>query len=649
MKKIFLFFLLVPFAFSLTDDFFYSESLLLDIRTKSSFSSAGDVDWVKTSINYFPEESFNQEVISIDTSPSAEFNDTHYMFSFEESEEENEFEVNSRVRTYNKFLPVNKKISFPLDEESEYLMSTDKIDINEDIIRQASMIVEGEDDLYKAVFKLASWTKENINYSLTSATADASKSASWVLENRYGVCDELTNLFIAFCRSLGIPARFVSGISYTNSELFEKPWGLHGWAEVYFPGYGWMPFDPTYGQFGFIDGGHIKLKDSTDSDKTSTRYEWQGSGKVTPKELDIDVNVIETGRKISDPVEINLYPYKKEIDFESYNIIIAEIENKKDNYVGLELELSAPKEVTITGQSKYVALSPRETKKVAWLVKLGDMKKGYIYTFPISARNSLGFMHESDFKASSGASAMGKAQALTILDSLVIDESKNSLGKIDFKCSSGSTAYINESFEVTCNVKNTGNILLERLKICMDSCSYMDLGISQEKTSRFNSRSARSGINVIAITASNRHVSKTSDIEILISKKPELKIGNLDYPEILDYEEFDVSFEALNEGSDANNATVVFYFNERETSWHFESIDSNQKFTVSLGKDAIEKDNKLTISAIYHDNLGRKYTTGHSAQISTNAKGLQKIMLWLNGISNYLDRKIKIAFGRIGI
>ena len=59
-------------------------------------------------------------------------------------------------------------------------------------------------------------------------------------------------------RAVGVPAKFVSGVAYTDSPLFTERWGGHGWAEVYFPEIGWVAFDPTFGEFGWIDVGHIK-------------------------------------------------------------------------------------------------------------------------------------------------------------------------------------------------------------------------------------------------------------------------------------------------------------------------------------------------------------------------------------------------------
>ena len=58
---------------------------------------------------------------------------------------------------------------------------------DKDIIELASKLIEGEDDLFVVVHKLAAWTKNNINYNLSTLTAEVSQKASWVLENRQGV------------------------------------------------------------------------------------------------------------------------------------------------------------------------------------------------------------------------------------------------------------------------------------------------------------------------------------------------------------------------------------------------------------------------------------------------------------------------------
>lgn len=76
------------------------------------------------------------------------------------------------------------------------------------------------------------------------------------LESRTGACRDLAVLFMACCRSLGVPARFVSGYQ-ARAETPDGRRHLHAWPEVYLPGAGWRGFDPTHG-LPVLDG-HIAL------------------------------------------------------------------------------------------------------------------------------------------------------------------------------------------------------------------------------------------------------------------------------------------------------------------------------------------------------------------------------------------------------
>jgi len=94
-------------------------------------------------------------------------------------------------------------------------------------------------------------------------------------EERYeGACGQKAALFVALCRSVGIPARCVCGLTghrpwvreedlklYKQIDLQVSPGGLagtqhylagrvHTWAEFYIPNYGWIPADPTYDAIG---------------------------------------------------------------------------------------------------------------------------------------------------------------------------------------------------------------------------------------------------------------------------------------------------------------------------------------------------------------------------------------------------------------
>ena len=72
---------------------------------------------------------------------------------------------------------------------------------------------------------------------------------SEVLAQRHGVCQDFAHLAIACLRSLGMPARYVSGYLETvappGKPRLHGADASHAWFAVYVPGAGWVDFDPT--------------------------------------------------------------------------------------------------------------------------------------------------------------------------------------------------------------------------------------------------------------------------------------------------------------------------------------------------------------------------------------------------------------------
>jgi transglutaminase-like putative cysteine protease len=66
------------------------------------------------------------------------------------------------------------------------------------------------------------------------------------LTERRGVCQDFTHIMIAVARHWGIPARYVSGYMFHhgNRDRSEAD-ATHAWVEAWFPGLGWIGFDPT--------------------------------------------------------------------------------------------------------------------------------------------------------------------------------------------------------------------------------------------------------------------------------------------------------------------------------------------------------------------------------------------------------------------
>jgi len=95
----------------------------------------------------------------------------------------------------------------------------------------------GERNLYSLVLRLLEWEDRNITYTPTQER----QGALLTFQKRTGDCDCLSDLLIALLRGLGVPSRFSFGwIAGENGA------GNHAWAEVYLPGRGWEPVDPTW-------------------------------------------------------------------------------------------------------------------------------------------------------------------------------------------------------------------------------------------------------------------------------------------------------------------------------------------------------------------------------------------------------------------
>jgi len=65
-----------------------------------------------------------------------------------------------------------------------------------------------------------------------------------VLEKRSGVCQDFAHLMISCLRSLGLPARYVSGYLRSNEKTLGGE-ASHAWCALFCPEYGWLEFDPT--------------------------------------------------------------------------------------------------------------------------------------------------------------------------------------------------------------------------------------------------------------------------------------------------------------------------------------------------------------------------------------------------------------------
>ena len=73
---------------------------------------------------------------------------------------------------------------------------------------------------------------------------------NFVTKTHAGYCQYFAGAMALMLRYLGIPARVAVGFAGGTYDPNRRLWNVtdreaHAWVEVWFKGYGWLPFDPT--------------------------------------------------------------------------------------------------------------------------------------------------------------------------------------------------------------------------------------------------------------------------------------------------------------------------------------------------------------------------------------------------------------------
>jgi len=100
------------------------------------------------------------------------------------------------------------------------------------------------DDPVDALIGLMERIRAAVRYA--KGATDVDTTAAQVLSNGSGVCQDHSHLFIAGCKAIGIPARYVSGYYYSGHEIDHEA-AMHAWAEAWVESMGWLSFDVSNG------------------------------------------------------------------------------------------------------------------------------------------------------------------------------------------------------------------------------------------------------------------------------------------------------------------------------------------------------------------------------------------------------------------
>jgi transglutaminase-like putative cysteine protease len=135
----------------------------------------------------------------------------------------------------------------------------------------------GATNPYDRAKAIETWLRTNIDYNESIPEPPPGVDAiEWFLfDIQQGYCTYYATSMIAMLRSLGIPARMAAGFAQGDydaalGQYVVRERDAHTWVEVYFPGYGWVEFEPTSAQEPLNrEGDNILPQDTQLSASTS--------------------------------------------------------------------------------------------------------------------------------------------------------------------------------------------------------------------------------------------------------------------------------------------------------------------------------------------------------------------------------------------
>lgn len=131
-----------------------------------------------------------------------------------------------------------------------YLQGTNRVSAEARILTQQIVSVNNATTPYDKAKAIEQWLRNNIVYNESIPAPPLGRDPiDWFLfEIQQGYCNYYASAMIMMLRSEGIPARMAAGFaqgSLRSDGYLVRENDAHTWVEVFFPGYGWVEFEPT--------------------------------------------------------------------------------------------------------------------------------------------------------------------------------------------------------------------------------------------------------------------------------------------------------------------------------------------------------------------------------------------------------------------
>lgn len=166
----------------------------------------------------------------------------------------------------------------------DFLQASRYIEMEADAWRLALDATDGQTDVWQSVLALMRFTYGFLKYE--SKSTHVHTRMSTVIQDRRGVCQDFAHFMIGLCRSVRIPARYISGYLATETAS-----ASHAWMEAFVPGVGWRGLDPLHNRQ--VDGTYVKIGHGRDyGDVPPVTGSYRGTLERT---MEVEVKITPAG------------------------------------------------------------------------------------------------------------------------------------------------------------------------------------------------------------------------------------------------------------------------------------------------------------------------------------------------------------------
>ncbi len=143
----------------------------------------------------------------------------------------------------------NASTGYPDDIRLIYLRLPHTLDPR--VAELARTLTASTTNNYARAMAIQSYLRDNFTYTLDPPAIEPEDPVgSFLFRSKSGYCEYFAAAMAVMMRTLNIPSRLANGFQTGSYNRFGKDFVVrardaHSWVEVYFTGYGWIPFDPT--------------------------------------------------------------------------------------------------------------------------------------------------------------------------------------------------------------------------------------------------------------------------------------------------------------------------------------------------------------------------------------------------------------------